>query len=380
MGKLAFGETAGSDIGRHAEPFGDRALLVKHRHCAGIEPADFPAGPDITVLDLDWRIGTDRRVDSGANPSLIARRNEAFDPVALSVDLAEQVGPAELLHQRAFGVHAEDQIRCRPDQRLQPVFAMAQRQFHRLARADIAEQHADLIGRGVADGEGEDIEPASHCRRFALEPLGNPGQGNPAIGGAPLVLDIGLESSHGLADRLDKAGLLDEGIIAFDEQVIDRLARIVEDHIDDAEAFVDRLEQQLVTLVRLAPPLAVMAFPGDVAQADHDGRPPGAGKRRERDLVDDRLDGVVADRRFRLARGQHAGQIKKPFRADVGVGAAQGLADESGIAQQLAVDAVAGEIPPIGLLPLRRVNRRENAGCLGQQIESGAEQAGVMIG
>src|SRR3546814_4142872 len=45
-----------------------------------------------------------------------------------------------------------------------------------------------------------------------------------------------------------EAGMAREGGIGFDEAIVDRLPRIVEDHLYDAEARLDRIEQGSIFL------------------------------------------------------------------------------------------------------------------------------------
>lgn len=63
---------------------------------------------------------------------------------------------------------------------------------------------------------------------------------------------VGRDLADALARRDGEACLLLEHRIHLDEAVIDRRAVCIEQHLDDAEAFVDRAEQRAVTLFAAA--------------------------------------------------------------------------------------------------------------------------------
>lgn len=147
---------------------------------------------------------------------------------------------------------------------------MAQRGLDQLAFADVFKEHADLVGGRLADGESENVEPAVHRGGFAFEPLGDTGLRDAAIGLGPKILDIRLQLAHRLADRIAQARLPEEGIIGFDEAIVVACAVGTEDHLDDAEALVDGVEQQFVARIRLEFPRQRGMLGGGIAQRRHD--------------------------------------------------------------------------------------------------------------
>src|SRR3546814_6077355 len=77
------------------------------------------------------------------------------------------------------------------------------------------------------------------------------------------------QGAHALSPRVAEAGMAREGGIGFDEAIVDRLPRIVEDHLYDAEARLDRIEQGSIFLraaMQFLQPCAGVILPAAAAQ------------------------------------------------------------------------------------------------------------------
>src|SRR3546814_15079088 len=72
------------------------------------------------------------------------------------------------------------------------------------------------------------------CR--VLEADGLAGAGHLAVNVEPMLFMPRHQRSHALSHRVAEAGMAREGGIGFDEAIVDRLPRIVDDHLSDAEA------------------------------------------------------------------------------------------------------------------------------------------------
>ena len=119
----------------------------------------------------------------------------------------------------------------------------AQFLFRALARRDVGKQQRHLAAVRAADAGGVDIEPARHGRRLVLEARRLARERHPAIGVEPERVQAGQHLARGAAHGIHQAGVLLEHRVHLQEAVVDRLAGRVEDHLEDAEALVDRLEQ-----------------------------------------------------------------------------------------------------------------------------------------
>ncbi len=148
------------------------------------------------------------------------------------------------LAQRAMGLFAfgdSDLDAClqRFVQRLEVDFRLA-------ARRDVGEQDADMVERRVVDRKGVDLVPAFVQRHGRmLEAHGLAGRGDGAVDVEPVGLVIGRQGAAPLADDIRQAG---RGI-GFDEAVVDGLAGLVEPHLDDAEADIERVEQAVIAVL-----------------------------------------------------------------------------------------------------------------------------------
>src|SRR4030095_2736808 len=115
---------------------------------------------------------------------------------------------------------------------------------------------------GPAESECVDIiEAPEGCGRI-LKPPGLTGPSNLPVDLEPVL----LERRHDLADpssnRVRDAGLLLKDPIDFQKAEIHRVVRVIEQYLDRAETFVDRIKQGSVLLLRLAqPPVGCFRLP-----------------------------------------------------------------------------------------------------------------------
>lgn len=122
-----------------------------------------------------------------------------------------------------------------------------------LAFRDVREKDGDAQVLGIVDAEGVDVEPAPQELGVALEPDGLSGQGDPAVGLVPVLLEFGRRRSEPPAeDLLRKPRLLVEGRIGFEDAVVGPPVGRVEPELVDAEALVDGFEQRPVPFLVLA--------------------------------------------------------------------------------------------------------------------------------
>src|SRR5262249_40309680 len=68
----------------------------------------------------------------------------------------------------------------------------------------------------------------------------------------PVLLVRRCDLAHPSSNRVRDAGLLLKDPINFQEAVVDRVVRVIEQYLDHAETFVDRIKQGSVFLLRLA--------------------------------------------------------------------------------------------------------------------------------
>ena len=256
---------------------------------------------------------------------------------------------------------------------------MPQRQFHSLALTDILEQNADLIGRCIADRKREHIEPPLHCAGFAFEAFGLPRHRDPAIDRDPLVLDPGFKRAHRLADRIGQPGMADKGIIGFEEDIVARRAIGIELHLDDAEAFIDDIEQQLVARIGLAAFLARQVFAADIADACHDCAARWKAQGADHHLVDSVIARALANQNLARIAAEHAFEILRPCTPGFGITIADHLPDRIVHLQQAQDRRIAGKIAPLARMIAGLADRLQNAGSIGQGIESCTKQGHVRV-
>ena len=84
---------------------------------------------------------------------------------------------------------------------------------------------------------------SSQGARQSLEPLRLARAGDFAIELEPVVIVVWYEFSDAFAEGIDEPGMSYECGVRLDESIVDRLVPAVEQHLDDAEPFVERIEE-----------------------------------------------------------------------------------------------------------------------------------------
>jgi hypothetical protein len=151
---------------------------------------------------------------------------------------------------RVDHVHAE---RVVLDQVVERVAVAPQLLFGASPLGDVVEENADGPALGPADAEGVHVIPAAVQRlRLVRESHRLAGAGDPAVRLEPVGLVARRQLAHPPPRRPAQAGVPLERGVRLEEEVVNRLAALVEEYFDHAEAFVDGLEQGAV--LPLAPP------------------------------------------------------------------------------------------------------------------------------
>ncbi len=268
---------------------GDPALGVAQRIEAHlVEPAD--AAGIAELRDLDELRAGERFCPDGADGVAMIRqmveqlqhvvadlRHDAVEPVKLAGGRSVDRQPAEVgadhLHE---GIGAFDDVgeelafgERGHHARFQCLVETLQFLLGAFARGDVLEQHRHLFAAGGLDTEGGEFQMAAGRHQFSLEADRLAGAQHAAIELDPAV---GLARNHFpdlLADDVRNAGMLGVGGVGFDVDVVaERAVRPVEE-LDDAEAFVDRVEERPVTLFALCQRAFRLAALGLVGQFEH---------------------------------------------------------------------------------------------------------------
>ncbi len=132
-------------------------------------------------------------------------------------------------------------------------FCFSQSLLGPLARADVVEENRDLplLCRTVAEGV-DVVEPGGiQVSGLVLEAGGLAGLGNASVDLEPVFFMARIQLADGATLGPDEPGLRDEGRVRLHEPVVHRAAALVEEHLDDAKAFVDGVEQNPVALFAL---------------------------------------------------------------------------------------------------------------------------------
>ncbi len=127
-----------------------------------------------------------------------------------------------------------------------PAICLQQRVFGLHPIGDVLEQHRHLEAVAIRDPEREHIEPPVQRLGFVDEADRLPGLCDAAIDLVPVRLVRGSQLPHGLALRIHQPGLHLEAWIDLAKTVVERMPVFVEQHFDDAKAFIDRREQRAV--------------------------------------------------------------------------------------------------------------------------------------
>ena len=78
------------------------------------------------------------------------------------------------------------------------------------------------------------------------------GRGDLSVDAEPKALMIRHQFTNRLALGIRQPGVFRERRIDLDEAIVDRLTGVVVDHVDDAKAFIDRVEERAVALFAAA--------------------------------------------------------------------------------------------------------------------------------
>ena len=114
---------------------------------------------------------------------------------------------------------------------------------------NIGEQHRDPAPLGRSQPGRVHVVPAVQALSLVLEAHRLAGLRHLPIDVEPVLLVGWHHLADRLAHRVDQTGVLDEGRIGLDEQVVAGLAFAVVDHVDHAQALVDRVEHGVVALL-----------------------------------------------------------------------------------------------------------------------------------
>lgn len=125
-----------------------------------------------------------------------------------------------------------------------------QRELGLLAHRDVVEEHRDQVLLGPADAERVHVVPAVQCLGPVLETNRAAGDRHLAVGAKPVRFVGRCQFEHAFAHRIGQAGLTLETGVDLDEAVVDGRHVGIEDQLDDAEPFVDRVEEGLVLVLR----------------------------------------------------------------------------------------------------------------------------------
>src|SRR5688572_1703544 len=125
---------------------------------------------------------------------------------------------------------------------------LAQLQLRLLSRRDIGKENRDMRVLRCVDTKRKHIEPAaSKLGRLQYEARALAGEGHLPIDIEPVLLVSRSQLTHALALDGSQAGMTFQRGVGFEEAVIHGALPLVEHHLDDAEPFVDGIEQGAVT-------------------------------------------------------------------------------------------------------------------------------------
>jgi hypothetical protein len=121
--------------------------------------------------------------------------------------------------------------------------------LRQLAARDVLEdeRHQPLLG--PAHAAGVHVEPAIHGGRVVLEASGLPRVGHRSVEPEPGLVEGRHQLERRLAHGVPEARLPLEGGVGLEKAVIDRHSRHVDDHLHQAKAVVDRLEERAIALL-----------------------------------------------------------------------------------------------------------------------------------
>src|SRR5215212_6568593 len=121
-----------------------------------------------------------------------------------------------------------------------------------LSRGGVGEDDGDPLAVLTTDTRGVDVEPLIQCLGVALEAHVLARIRDPAEGLEPVRFGVRVELERGLALSVCEARQPPERWVRLQDAIVHRPALFVVQHLDDAEAFVDRIEQLAVAFFGLA--------------------------------------------------------------------------------------------------------------------------------
>ena len=120
-----------------------------------------------------------------------------------------------------------------------------------LALGDVREEDCDDPALRRAQAESVDVEPPATQRlRLVDEASGRAGEGDATELLDPMRFEHRQQLAHAFAGHIAQSALLLEARIGLQESVVDRMAAGIEQHLDHAEAFIDRVEEACGTAPR----------------------------------------------------------------------------------------------------------------------------------
>jgi hypothetical protein len=110
------------------------------------------------------------------------------------------------------------------------------------APADVSEKHRHPVVRFGADPEGMTFARPASRFRACFETLGNARAGDLPAGGEPVLFVTRNQLGDGSADHSDQPAAPLECRVGVQETVVARPAGAVEQHLDDTDALIKRVE------------------------------------------------------------------------------------------------------------------------------------------
>ena len=118
-----------------------------------------------------------------------------------------------------------------------------------LAGGDVLEQHRDLLAALRLDAECGELQVAAGGDQLALEADWLAGAQHAAIELGPAIGFVRHHFAQLLPDHVGDTGMQRVGRVCLDMDIVGEGAVRPVEELDDAEAFVDRVEQRPVALL-----------------------------------------------------------------------------------------------------------------------------------
>src|SRR3954471_10437473 len=141
-----------------------------------------------------------------------------------------------------------------------------QRLLRAFPRGDISEEDANLSQFRRFEWKSEHFIPARQGICLGLKPRGLACESDTTVNIKPMLLMLRDKFANRFSNRVRQPGLLLEGAIHIEKPIVRRIATLIENHLDDAEPFLDRIEQRAVTLFTEPQGIFSVFLPSHVAQ------------------------------------------------------------------------------------------------------------------